>query len=1278
MNKQLFSKLINYIKNISNKTKYRIIFITLSIVVILGTAYTLMQPAITSAAPITDIPIYSVNYYNNSGNLNSTIIVYNNSDTATYQLKELITTNLSYTMDFAWWKAVTVDLQHSTYVVTNIANAGTGISKDTLSIQPKGFMVLVFSGSDYMKLLDQVSVGMHVTISDGFDITTLNYSTDASLPLGTLSFINGTNKPPIQNTIPIVQSADTKDFIEVNLYDYGTNINDNYKNNNKYPGFQQPGGTTKFWSNNLNANYFNFGDNITNEIKDIVNTVTHNTSPIDINYTNPSTNGGPGINQPIPRKNSVMNKSLYNGYPAIVNGNEIYSLDYLFNNSVKKNNDNINGLFQYNEQTGAYTYNSRENHAQFNSTNNTFTLYQARITSNFMMYPFGNFLPFNNIETQTTQASVVNREYFVNISDYALYKSIYGDVTLKTEYSKLSTALIKFVELMDDKYSTNWNYQDAMREYFELSKIDTDIDAIYQVLNSVYSIDYDEKTDFFFGLDMKMNFMQPKNGYTGPNGTEPMIFEFTGDDDVWVYIDNMLFLDLSGIHRHVGGKIDFVKGQVCYSPLTVSEGDVSNDETDCDTFTKILKDNGYTDSQIAEYLVQTGTDSNGNPIYGTFKDYSTHSFNFYYMERGAGSGVMRMNFNFPLLKQNSIYVTKELNVDDGTYIGNPDFMFQILNVDNFGNPTTPLITKDTPDSITYEIYENYYTNNKRLIANGLAKDIVDENSIFKLKAGQTIVFNGIEENTGKHYVREILDPDWVNQYQNVTINGIDESIDQEITIDSNTFIGVESGIRDISNGSTAFTFKNNVSTNKYGSLQIIKKLESNTIVDINEQFEFKITLDGNNLPSEYEYTVTKVDGSQETRKVSSNSTITISPNETATIKNILAGSYYEVKEIISSSASNNGYTIKYNGQVVESAKGYITADSQASPVIIEIINIEKSDEIVIPITKTLINPDGSSQSYQFELQEITNENGSLSLFKNDLFKNNTFSIEGQPQKLSTQNSSIITINFDTDSPDKQSNSFTISYNSSDYEAGTTIHYYEIKEIIPDENDDSTEYDKTIYKIEVTVTKESDETLYATITNVWKNNSIYTGSELEFINTLYSSLILTKTVEGITDTNGQFKFYIRLNKKDDTPLIIGELTTPYSCELKNIDTKDSSNCNLTFDDTGQAIIYLKHHDIITIKNLPSGIKYQITEEILNGYIVKHRVNSDTYIGTEVNDNLTKGENQIEFINISGYELPATGSSGMLILIIVGSLLLIVPIIYIGYMLYKRGKEGELTS
>lgn len=247
-------------------------------------------------------------------------------------------------------------------------------------------------------------------------------------------------------------------------------------------------------------------------------------------------------------------------------------------------------------------------------------------------------MPFNDIVHQATKASSCDRSYFKTIEDIARDKGNNGS---GEEYSKLATALNTWISKMDSETeSTSWKATDALNAYFTGSGgrptfTAPDGKTTEQFLENVYSIDYDEATDFFFGMEMKMRFMQPKDGLTGNDGKQPMVFYFTGDDDVWVYIDNTLFLDLSGIHRHVGGEIDFVNGVVKYYSLDTKTGDVSTTPYKTVTFAEILGS------------------SDGLNEKGTFKDYSTHTFNFYYMERGAGSGVCRMNFNFPLLHKNS-------------------------------------------------------------------------------------------------------------------------------------------------------------------------------------------------------------------------------------------------------------------------------------------------------------------------------------------------------------------------------------------------------------------------------------------------------------------------------------------------------------------------------------------------------------------------------------------------------------------------------------------------
>lgn len=122
-------------------------------------------------------------------------------------------------------------------------------------------------------------------------------------------------------------------------------------------------------------------------------------------------------------------------------------------------------------------------------------------------------------------------------------------------------------------------------------------------------------------------------------------------------------------------------------------------------------------------------------------------------------------------------------------------------------------------------------------------------------------------------------------------------------------------------------------------------------------------------------------------------------------------------------------------------------------------------------------------------------------------------------------------------------------------------------------------------------------------------------------------------------------------------------------------------NITFTN-GIAEIELSHNDTITISGLPYTATYKVTELNTEGYSVEYCVNSENkcpesnniQIGNVVESQIEIGDNnKVEFINITSFILPATGSSGSLILIIIGSLLLIAPVIYIISMFYKRERK-----
>lgn len=193
------------------------------------------------------------------------------------------------------------------------------------------------------------------------------------------------------------------------------------------------------------------------------------------------------------------------------------------------------------------------------------------------------------------------------------------------------------------------------------------------------------------------------------------------------------------------------------------------------------------------------------------------------------------------------------------------------------------------------------------------------------------------------------------------------------------------------------------------------------------------------------------------------------------------------------------------------------------------------------------------------------------------------------------------------------------------------HKYILHEIKTDEYHD---LDETEYKFEVS---------YGNTTPDFKDKEIINNHKTK-------NLTIEKVVEGVS-YNKSFKFEINAKYKDE------------NLNGKFIATINNKEEEVEFID-GKLEISLKDKDEITIKGLPYGMKFTIKELDSEGFIVKYKINSSKVIYSNSTEEITLDNDvNILFTNISGYQLPATGSAGMLILLIIGSLLMVTPVIYI---------------
>ena len=157
----------------------------------------------------------------------------------------------------------------------------------------------------------------------------------------------------------------------------------------------------------------------------------------------------------------------------------------------------------------------------------------------------------------------------------------------------------------------------------------------------------------------------------------------------------------------------------------------------------------------------------------------------------------------------------------------------------------------------------------------------------------------------------------------------------------------------------------------------------------------------------------------------------------------------------------------------------------------------------------------------------------------------------------------------------------------------------------------------------------------------------------------SNLNISKEVQGNIENSGTFKFTLTITYNGKP--VVGEY--PYK--------KGNETGYITLDSNGKTTIYLKHNETIYIENLPFNSSFKIEELETEGYEVNYKLNDNKItIGKNLNGTLTDKPNNIKFINIGGYIMPETGSSGMLILVIAGILLTGGSVINICYMCFKK--------
>lgn len=423
------------------------------------------------------------------------------------------------------------------------------------------------------------------------------------------------------------------------------------------------------------------------------------------------------------------------------------------------------GLFRM--VNGYYVYDSGVNAAWYNPATNKFELYDYVVRPPYAAYANsatgGNFTPFN----------------LGHVAGYEDYGTYYKSVETKPEGAKTAYRMSGTSQVSD---MNNW-----------------------------------------FGMKLEFDFNMPAGGI---KDGQRMEFDFFGDDDVWVYIDGVLILDIGGTHGAQAGYIDFSTGAVTnpgpYGTDGVTSSAMVNRLTAGDpdhpaTLYSIMKAAGKSD----EWLAENFQDVDGVGGLDTFKDWSNHKLQFFYMERGGNISYCRLKFNMEPLPDGGARVTKQLTPNSvvTAETAGIDYAFKLVSVAEDGVTETPVLL----DGIT------------------------DENGRFTLKAGESVAFENLptDNEEGAHYgqlyrVYELDDTRY--HVENVTYDGNpDRTVCKGVVSENDIVKYVEFRVRPDDHGENIIhssVFVNELETTDFS---VYKKVTGN-MGDWSKDFNFTATM----------------------------------------------------------------------------------------------------------------------------------------------------------------------------------------------------------------------------------------------------------------------------------------------------------------------------------------------------------------------------------------------------------------------------------------------------
>ena len=611
----------------------------------------------------------------------------------------------------------------------------------------------------------------------------------------------------------------------------------------------------------------------------------------------------------------LVKHNLNNGVPvASLTNNSLTELFGGNTSHVDSIQNNVNHLFLQGtyDETGYFSYNSAQNYAYYNNGN--FTVYDQGAAPNGdgTANYHGNFFPYNTFGQAST-------------SQYMWYDV--NDALLTPD---------------DPEYGT--------------------------ALRSLQDINYS------FGMEMETDFCMTKTGLDERG--KDIIYEFNGDDDLWVFVDDMLALDIGGVHGAIHGVINFTTGEIFVasenkysvtgetSPLGQTvPGEVRT--TLAEQFRLAYKEQEKSDAEITALLDSTfNKDDGGN--YTSFKAYGSHNLKMFYMESGMGASNLNIRFNLPVIPPGTFAIEKEVTESAQSDYTDRRFAFKVYVQEQVGSSNyVPVTQVGSGQLVTKAVYENTEI------------PAAFEDGIFFLRPGETIQLTVSDERL-KYYVEEIqIDPD---MWDSVDINHVTATMLTDETDSALRMVGSDSQMV----ADRARVVFENVPKD-IQKLLINKVVESDDpqSVDPNLVYEFYVYLEGHsgNLEPYHvgEYYLTKeIGGSKhyfnnQYTDLGTEPAVCSHSGEYGSIGNIRAGYTIEIPGLL---PGTDFYVVERENRIPE---GYVFARKELTDGTYD----DADSGIYLIQNNTNVSPDGKIKMRTDAEVTIFNKDMTVNLFKVD-------------------------------------------------------------------------------------------------------------------------------------------------------------------------------------------------------------------------------------------------------------------------------------------------------